>query len=130
MTCAPLHKLNILVVDDEELVLGTICLCLERDGHHVQGATDGTEALALFRPDRFDLVITDLDMPGIKGDELAGAIKAVAPTQPVIMITARIEVMSADQDRLKNIDWLLDKPFGVESLRAAIASVVSRKHHS
>lgn len=129
MTSPPVQRLNILVIDDEEIVLAALCRFLELDGHRVESAAEGKEALVLFRSGRFDLVITDLDLPGIQGDELATAIKAIAPAQPVLMITAEADRIQADQDRLKNIDCLLGKPFMIEDLRAAIASAVSTKHH-
>ncbi len=62
--------LRVLVVDDEQPVSDAFKLLLEGDGHAVTAALGGDEALALFRSAQFDLVITDLDMPGIKGDEL------------------------------------------------------------
>jgi len=54
----------------------------------VAEATNGVEGFALFKPGRFDLVITDFDMPHMKGDELARRVKQTSPLQPILMITA------------------------------------------
>ena len=60
---------------------------LGMDKHLVMEAGNGREALALFTPDRFDLVITDFLMLVMKGDELARNIKRVAPSEPILLIT-------------------------------------------
>src|SRR5205809_7329531 len=81
-------KRRILVVDDEPFVCEAVKMMLAFDGHAVETACSGKEALALFENGKFDVVITDFAMPTMKGDELAAAIKARSPTQPVVMITA------------------------------------------
>ena len=70
---------------------------------------------------QFDLVITDFEMPVMKGDELAAAIKARAPNQPVVMITAYAEMLQASGNPLTGVDCIISKPFLLENLREAIA---------
>ena len=70
---------RILVVDDEPLVCDAVKMMLDFDGHLVKTAGNGKEALAIFEQEPFDLVITDFEMPAMKGDELAAAIKARVP---------------------------------------------------
>jgi len=82
---------RILVVDDEPFVCDAVKMMLNFDGHVVQTASNAKEALAMFEEGKFDLVITDFAMPIMKGDELAAAIKARCPNQPVVMITAYAE---------------------------------------
>ncbi len=115
--------MRILVVDDETLVSSVFKLLLESDGHSVSTAARGQEALALFRPGNFDIIVTDLLMPGMKGDELAAAIKEFAPMTPVILITGNNETMPSQPHRLKHVDYLLGKPVSIEELREAIRSV-------
>ena len=79
-------------------------MLLEFDGHEVITASSGNEALALFGQGRFDLVITDYTMPVMKGDELARAIKARVPDQPVIMLTAHAEMMRTAAIPLTGVD--------------------------
>src|SRR6266576_671357 len=86
---------RILVVDDEPFVCDAVKMMLAFDGHDVLTANNGKEALALFEKGKFDLVITDFAMPGMKGDELAVAIKARSPGQPVVMITAYAEMLQS-----------------------------------
>jgi CheY-like chemotaxis protein len=114
---------RILVVDDEPFVCDAVKMMLAFDGHEVQTAYGGKEALALFEKSRFDLVITDYAMPVMKGDELAVAIKARAPTQPIVMITAYAEMLESSGTPLPGVDIVISKPFLLENLRQAIAKV-------
>ena len=111
---------RILVVDDEPLVNDAIRLMLAVDGHEVVTAGDAKEALALFEPGKFDLVLTDYAMPEMKGDELAVAIKARAPGQPVVMITAYAEMLKESNTPLDAVDGVVSKPFRFDDLRAAV----------
>jgi CheY-like chemotaxis protein len=111
------HK-RILLADDEEGVREAVRLLLDVDQHSVTEASDGCEALNLFNQQAFDLVITDYAMPGIHGAELALRIKEIAPTQPVIMITAYADLFRSAPPA---VDAVLNKPFSFESLRRAIA---------
>jgi len=123
MTAPAFPKRRILVVDDEPLVCDAVKMMLEFDGHEVQTATNGKEALALFDSSKFDLVITDFEMPTMKGDELATAIKARAPKQPIVMITAYAETLQSASKPLTGVDSIISKPFLLENLREAIAKV-------
>lgn len=118
---------KILVVDDEPFVCDAVKMMLTFDGHEVQTANSGKEALTALDKGRFDLVITDFAMPAMKGDELASAIKAKAPDQPVIMITAYAEMLQSSGNPLLGVDRLISKPFLLDDLREAIAQVLGRK---
>jgi CheY-like chemotaxis protein len=115
-TKPPLQR--ILVVDDEPCVCDAVKLMLAYDGHSVETAASGREALAKYDPLRFDLVITDYSMAGMKGDELARRIKQLAPTKPIIMLTA-----FPPEDKPAAIDLVVTKPFYFETLREALASL-------
>ena len=112
---------RILVVDDNPQVCDAVKLMLDFDGHEVTVAGAAKAALAMLEQANFDLVITDFDMPGMKGDELAAAIKARSPQQPVVMITAYAEMIQASGNPLSGVDFVISKPFLLESLREAIA---------
>jgi CheY-like chemotaxis protein len=114
---------RILVVDDEPLVCDAVKLMLDFDGHVVESAANGMEALAMLEKGKFDLVITDFEMPVMKGDALAAAIKARDPKQPVVLITAYAEVLKASANPLAGVDFLISKPFLLQNLREAIAKV-------
>ena len=117
---------RILVIDDESFVRAAVRMMLAFDGHIVETAQNGQEALALFEKGKFDVVITDLAMPLMGGDELAVAIKARDPKQPVVMITAYAETLGPSDHPPKGVDCVLSKPFLLEDLRRAIARVTSR----
>jgi CheY-like chemotaxis protein len=123
MTAPAFPQKRILVVDDEPLVCDAVKMMLNFDGHEVQTAASGPEALAMLEKATFDLVITDFEMPAMKGDELAAAIKARAPKQPVVMITAYAEMLHAAGNPLRGVDCVISKPFLLENLREAIAKV-------
>jgi len=119
MTAVDVLKLRILVVDDEPSVGDIVTMFLKFDGHEVEVTNSSEKALALFSPDRFDLVITDFAMPGMNGNELAAAIKADAPDQPVIMITGHAGMLPPQP----SVDYIVSKPFRLQHLREAIARV-------
>ena len=131
LSVAPITSLSpgsrrILLVDDEPLVLDSIRRLLQFDGHLAEVAASGEQALALFQKSAFDLVITDYEMPGMQGDELAAALKAILPLQPVLMVSAYGEQLRTASDPLSAVDAILTKPFQVEELRQAIATLLSK----
>ena len=119
---------RILVVDDEPFVCDAVRLMLTFDGHQVETASSAKAALEMFAPGKYDLVITDYAMPQMKGDELANQLRARAPGQPVVLITAYAEMLKAAHSPLTGIDSVVSKPFLLDDLRAAIAKATeSRK---
>ena len=118
---------RILVVDDEPFVCDAVKMMLSFDGHLVETASNGKQALAMFKDGKYDVIITDFSMPSMKGDELAAAIKAIAPTQPVVMITAYAEMLQGSDNPLTGVDFIISKPFLLDNLREAIAKVTPRK---
>lgn len=125
MPATPGQAKRILVVDDEPFVCEAVRMMLAFDGHDVETAGSAREALGIFEPGKFDVVITDFAMPAMKGDELAAAIKARAPGQPVVMITAYAEMLQASRNPLKGVDCVISKPFLLENLRDALTKVLS-----
>lgn len=114
------NKLRILVVDDEPSVGNIVKMLLKYDGHDVEATNSSEAALGMFESGRFDLVFTDFTMPGMDGNQLAAAIKAGAPDQPVVMITAHAGTLPPSP----NVDFVVGKPFRLEHLREAIAMVM------
>ena len=110
---------RILVVDDEPLVCDAVKMLLAFDGHSVQTATNAADALTLFGREKFDLV-----MPGMRGDQLAAAIKARDPKQPVVMITAHAEMLPGGPSPPEGVDVLISKPFLLQHLRDAITKTL------
>ena len=116
------RRKRILLVDDQKSVREAINFLLRLDHHTVIEAADGVVALELFVRGHFDLVITDFEMPDMKGNELAARIKQASPTQPILMITAYAERL---RDSDNPVDVILDKPFQLQDLRQAMAGLLS-----
>ena len=110
---------RILIVDDEPLVCESLRMALGCDRHQTEIAKSGLEALAKFDAQTFDLVFTDYLMPGMKGDQLAHAIKERDQTKPIVLLTG-----VPPAEHLLEIDLVMLKPFSLESLRRAITQVM------
>jgi CheY-like chemotaxis protein len=110
---------RILVVDDEPLVCESVAMLLAHDGHEVEMASSGEEALNKQSSGEFDVVITDFLMPNMKGDQLSAALKARAPSLPVILLTA-----FPPPTQPVTIDLVLTKPFFLDTLREGLRRVL------
>ena len=113
---------RILLAEDQQDVREMTAMLLGIDEHVVTEAVNGQEALGLFTPDHFDLVITDYLMPLMRGDELARNIKQLAPAEPILMITGSAAELG---NRQASADAILNKPFGIEELRQAVAQLLA-----
>jgi DNA-binding response OmpR family regulator len=114
---------RILVIDDEPMVADTVRLVLLADGHSVEVAHLGSEALAKLDQARFDLVITDFAMPELKGDRLVAEIRGRNPEQKIIMLTGHAEHVARFVNGI-GVNLLLGKPFDIREFRTAIQKVM------
>ena len=117
-------RYQILVVDDEPTVCKAIEMMLTFFGHEVMTAVDGPAALALFTAGRFDLVVTDYLMPGMRGDELIAEIKQSHPGQRFILASAFADEFLADE-KPAAANHVLAKPFSLEDLRMAVVKAMA-----
>ena len=117
---------RILFVDDEEDMVFLARQLLESLGYGVDTRTTGVEALALFRaqPDRFDLVITDMRLPGMTGERLAENIKKIRRDTPIILCTGFGEDISKERARKMGIREILLKPLVNIDLTKTIRKVL------
>ncbi|MGH9333614.1 MAG: sigma-54-dependent transcriptional regulator, partial [Vicinamibacteria bacterium] len=115
-----------LIVDDDLSMQRLLRTRLEREGFHVVTASDGDEGLNLIRKHVFNLVITDMRMPKVKGDELARSITQFNPDIPVIVMTAYGEVNEAVRLMQDGVFYYLTKPFDVEELVQRVRKAVDR----
>lgn len=120
---------HLLVVDDEEAIVGVERQMLEQLGYHVTATTDSREALRLFKenPDAFDLIISDMTMPEMTGTELIENIRSVRPGLPAILCTGYSEIMNAEKARGIGIEEFLTKPVTVNDFSAAVRNALDRK---
>jgi two-component system alkaline phosphatase synthesis response regulator PhoP len=116
---------TVLVVDDEPKIVKQARDYLESSGFRVATAADGTTALALARHERPDLVVLDLNLPGMDGLDVCRALRRESDV-PIIMLTARVE----ETDRLIGLelgaDDYITKPFSPRELVARVRAVLRR----
>ncbi len=117
---------QILVVDDDASMVRMLRHRLEREGYRVASASNGEEGLSLIRNEVFNLVVTDMKMPKLRGDELAKAISQFNPEIPVIIMTAYGEVGEAVKLMQDGIFHYVTKPFDVEELMGRIRKALDR----
>ena len=84
----PLRATHILVVEDDRFAREQLSLLLSRFAARLTTAADGAEGLEIFKYERPDIVVTDINMPRLDGLDMAQAIKAMDPATPVILVTA------------------------------------------
>ena len=114
-------SLRVLVVEDEPAVREHLVESLRQDGHTVDTCTQGREAIEILGRQRVDVIFTDFAMPGMRGDELAGRIRAAGITTPIIMLTGFGDLMQARGERPEGVDALVSKPVTLAALREALA---------
>jgi PAS domain S-box-containing protein len=122
--------LRVLLTEDEPSLRQILTSYLRVDGHAIEAAGNGHEALAKFRPDAFDLVITDRAMPEMGGDQLAAELERRGSTTPVIMLTGLGDLMNEVGERPEGVDLVVAKPVTLAELRAAVVTVTSDAHGS
>jgi CheY-like chemotaxis protein len=129
---APTTRLRILIVDDDPLLLKSLCDTLEHDGHVVVTANGGQAGIDAFvaacgSAGAFDVVITDLGMPYVDGRKVASAVKQSAQATPVILLTGWGQRLLADGDVPAQVDRVLSKPPKLREVRAALAQLTLRR---
>ena len=115
---------RILLVDDEEPIVRFESEILARLGYQVTARVGSVEALAAFKaqPDKFDLVITDMSMPNLTGDQLAAEIRPIRPDLPIIICTGFSQRMDEERSHQMGIQAFLMKPV----VRADMARTIRR----
>lgn len=116
---------RVLIIDDDPLVGRSLEILLEQNGYEPQVASLGLAALDLASRERFDLIITDIRMPGMNGIETLNAIRKMQnllgkPPIPEIVITAFDEETTREEVRRLGIRDLILKPFEIEELLTAL----------
>ncbi|HTR45726.1 MAG TPA: sigma-54 dependent transcriptional regulator [Thermodesulfovibrionales bacterium] len=121
------HKSRILVVDDEKNLREVLRILLEGEGYQVDLAGDGTEGLALLNRDIFDLIITDIKMPGADGFQVLRKSQEVSPETLVIMTTAFGTTESAiEAMKLGAYDYI-HKPFKIDEIRLVVRRALEKR---
>ena len=118
---------RILFIDDDRAGREVALFNLRKAGYRVEAASDGQEGLSAFFPGRFDLVITDVKMPGISGIEVLRRIRAQSEDVPVLVITAFGNVETAVEAMKEGAYDFIGKPFHREQLLLAVEKALERK---
>jgi DNA-binding response OmpR family regulator len=121
-----LDTAEILIVEDDEVIMGTLAYNLSRLGFSVQGATTGAEALRLARKLRPDLILLDVMLPGESGIEVCERIRERDQDVVIVMVTAK----DAEEDKVRGFevgaDDYVTKPFSMKELVARINANLKR----
>jgi DNA-binding NtrC family response regulator len=120
-----MKKHRILIVDDDHTMRLALSESLESCGYDTVAAESGNEALSLFKKRKFDLVLTDMRMPGMTGLEVLQSVKKLSPDVPVILITAYGTVSTAVEAMKEGAAEFIMKPFSLEDLEAVVKHVLN-----
>ena len=117
---------RILIVDDERVVRQVITDMLSELGHESITAESGLEGLGTFRKERFDLVLTDLGMPGMNGLQLARLMRSIDDQTPIVLLTGWGDTIDEEEAKRHGIWKVISKPVRMDELRDLIASLPRR----
>jgi len=126
----PVHewsKMRILVADDDEDCRELIAMALRAGGTEIVFATTRGELVEqIVDHGPFDVIITDINMPGVTGLEVLEVVRKADASTPVLVITALAHPDPTEPVARMGNSWLLHKPFGIDQLRAAIDRLRAR----
>ncbi len=121
-------KNQILVVEDDDIQRRQLARALGGPEHVVSCAASGEEALKLLAAQKFDLVLTDLKMPGISGLELIERIKSASPRTSLLLVTAHATVDSAIEAMKLGAEDYMTKPFNTEELNLVVGRIFEKRN--
>ena len=119
---------RLLVADDEEVIVALMQQGLSSFGYKVTAVTSSVEALRIFKaePDNFDLVITDMTMPHMTGQELAEEIVRIKPEMPIILCTGFSELITKEKARGIGISKFITKPISLKDLAQYVREILDK----
>jgi two-component system, OmpR family, response regulator RegX3 len=120
------HRVSVLVVEDEESFVDALSVGLDREGFDATVARDGAEAMTLFTEGRFDVVLLDLMLPKVSGLDVCRAIRAQSDV-PIIVVSAKGEEVDMVLMLEIGADDYVTKPYRLRELVARIRAVVRRR---
>lgn len=119
--------MKVMLVDDEKSLCTALGLIIERAGYDFVCAGDGDEALRLFSHERPDLAVLDVMLPGIDGFELCERLRTASPSLPILMLSAKSDIVDKRVGFKAGADDYLAKPFDEEELLLRIEALLRRK---
>ena len=121
---------RILVIDDEDVIRMLVMEILEAAGHDMTGAESAERALTLLEDAEFDLVVSDVVMPGLSGLELLETLRTRRASLPVVLVTGAGTYDTLSQALTRGAAGLVTKPFAHAELQAAVADALERANRS
>jgi len=115
---------KILAVDDSQPIREMVTLTLKSGGHEIVTAVDGAEGLALFKKEKFDLVVTDINMPEMDGFTLIREIRALDNKIPVLALTTESEQTKRQSGQQAGVDGWIVKPFKPAQFLAIVKQIL------
>ena len=112
--------MKILIVDDDLMVIESCRRILEEEGIHIRAATSVEEGMKILEAEDFDVMITDIKMPGEDGFKLIEKAKALKPGMPILMMTGYLTIETVAKGSNVGADNYIAKPFTPEELIAAV----------
>ncbi len=122
-----LYDFNILVVEDDQKMRNALQMILNKEGYQVEALESAEEDLERFRVRTYDLLISDIKLPGLDGMELLTAIRNFNPSTSIIMITAYATVDQAVIAMKAGAEDYISKPFNLEEIRIVVRKVRERQ---
>ena len=119
--------MNILVVEDEVLLASSLKEIFEECGHSTICAYDGMEGLELARSSHFDILVLDLMLPKLNGFQVARTLRKEKNGRPILMLTAKSDILDRVEGLDSGADYYLTKPFDRRELLACVNALLSRQ---
>jgi CheY-like chemotaxis protein len=127
VTPAPVSGLSVMVVDDEPAVRELLSDILDSLGYPAECRDGGEAALAGFAPRRFDLILTDLGMPGLDGWQVCQAMRALDDDVTIAFVTGWGEGVDVERVRRAGAQAVVSKPFSIEDIEGIVQMAADRK---
>jgi CheY-like chemotaxis protein len=124
VTAAP--SLRVLVIEDEAAIRRFLEMGLLQLGHRPRMTAHGREGLEAFAQERFDVVLTDLGMPEVSGEEVARTIAQKAPGIPVVLLTGWADQLQREIGSIEGVTHILSKPVTIANLSATLTAVCAQ----
>jgi len=121
-----MKKKNILIVDDDQAMRLALSESLQSCGYAIEAVENGRDAVTVFTKKKFDLVVSDMRMPGMTGMEVLKSVKKMSSGVPVILITAYGTVHTAVEAMKEGAAEFIMKPFSLDDLEAVVRNVLKK----
>jgi DNA-binding response OmpR family regulator len=122
--------MKILLVEDDDALVRALRRGLSAHGHELLSAESGEDGEIMARDEAVDFVLLDIALPGLDGQEVLRRIRASRPELPVLMLTARDDLLNKVSALDAGADDYLTKPFALEELLARIRALARRAEHT